>query len=77
MFGWFYSWSTSQICALIDEVDKKRKKRRIEGKTMKSSFADDLKDLLNGVEVDECNIEIKVEEDQAKQTKKKNSTSSI
>tara|TARA_R110000824_G_scaffold269427_1_gene457972 strand:- start:484 stop:717 length:234 start_codon:yes stop_codon:yes gene_type:complete len=77
MFGWFYSWSTSQICALIDEVDKKRKKRRIEGKTMKSSFADDLKDLLNGVEIDECNIEIKVEEDQAKQTKKKNSTSSI
>jgi hypothetical protein len=77
MFGWFYSWSTSQICALIDEVDKKRKKRRIEGKTMKSSFADDLKDLLNGVEIDECNIEIKVEEDQAKQTKKKNSTSSL
>lgn len=77
MFGWFYSWSTSQICALIDEVDKKRKKRRIEGKTMKSSFADDLKDLLNGVEIDESNIEIKVEEDQAKQTKKKNSTSSI
>lgn len=77
MFGWFYSWSTSQICALIDEVDKKRKKRRIEGKTMKSSFADDLKDLLNGVEIDESNIEIKVEEDQAKQTKKKNSTSSL
>lgn len=77
MFGWFYSWSTSQICALIDEVDKKRKKRRIEGKTMKSSFADDLKDLLNGVEVDESNVEIKVEEDQAKQTKKKNSTSSL
>ena len=73
MFGWFYSWSTSQICALIDEVDKKRKKRRIEGKTMKSSFADDLKDLLNGVEIDECNIEIKVEE----ANKKKNSTSSI
>ena len=77
MFGWFYSWSTSQICALIDEVEKKRKKRRIEGKTMKSSFADDLKDLLNGVEIDESNIEIKVEEDQAKQTKKKNSTSSL
>jgi len=73
MFGWFYSWSTSQICALIDEVDKKRKKRRIEGKTMKSSFADDLKDLLNGVEIDESNIEIKVEEE----TKKKNSTSSL
>tara|TARA_R110001592_G_scaffold100738_1_gene285655 strand:+ start:38 stop:259 length:222 start_codon:yes stop_codon:yes gene_type:complete len=73
MFGWFYSWSTSQICALIDEVDKKRKKRRIEGKTMKSSFADDLKDLLNGVEIDESNIEIKVEED----IKKKNSTSSL
>jgi len=75
MFGWFYSWSTSQICALIDEVDKKRKKRRIEGKTMKSSFADDLKDLLNGVEVDECNIEIKVDTQNKK--KKSNSSSSI
>ena len=75
MFGWFYSWSTSQICALIDEVDKKRKKRRIEGKTMKSSFADDLKDLLNGVEVDECNIEINVDTQNKK--KKSNSSSSI
>lgn len=75
MFGWFYSWSTSQICALIDEVDKKRKKRRIEGKTMKSSFADDLKDLLNGVEIDECNIEIKVDTQNKK--KKSNSSSSI
>lgn len=74
MFGWFYSWSTSQICALIDEVDKKRKKRRIEGKTMKSSFADDLKDLLNGVEIDECNLEIKVKE---QEEKKKTSTSSL
>lgn len=74
MFGWFYSWSTAQICALIDEVDKKRKKRRIEGKTMKSSFADDLKDLLNGVEIDECNLEIKVKE---QEEKKKTSTSSL
>ena len=75
MFGWFYSWSTSQICALIDEVDTKRKKRRIEGKTMKSSFADDLKDIINGVEVDECNIEINVDTQNKK--KKSNSSSSI
>tara|TARA_R110000796_G_scaffold103229_1_gene212383 strand:+ start:28 stop:255 length:228 start_codon:yes stop_codon:yes gene_type:complete len=75
MFGWFYSWSTSQICTLIDEVDKKRKKRRIEGKTMKSSFADDLKDIINGVEIDECNIEINVDTQNKK--KKSNSSSSI
>jgi len=76
MFGWFYSWSTSQICALIDEVDKKRKLRRIQGRTMKSSFADDLKDLLNGIEIDESNLEIKLHEE-IKKKNKKNSSSSI
>ena len=46
----------------------------MQGRTMKSSFADDLKDLLNGIEIDETNLEIKLHEEIKK---KKNSSSSI
>ena len=43
MFEWFYTWTNSQIIKAIDEIDEKRKKKRMSGKTMNSSFADDLK----------------------------------
>lgn len=67
MFGWFYSWSTSQICALIDEVDKKRKLKRLQGETMKSTFADDLKDSLNGVIIQEPEEQTQAEQTQEDQ----------
>ena len=50
MLSWLFNyWTVDQIIILIEEVDKKRKLRRLQGKTMNSTFADDLKDSLNGV----------------------------
>lgn len=49
MFSWFSSWSEDQIFELIDKVDKKRKKERMQNKIINSSFAEDLKDAIKGV----------------------------
>jgi len=51
MFEWFYTWTNSQIIKAIDEIDEKRKKKRMSGKTMNSSFADDLKNYIMGVDI--------------------------
>lgn len=54
MLSWLFNyWTVDQIIILIEEVDKKRKLRRLQGKTMNSTFADDLKDSLNGVIIQE------------------------
>ena len=54
MLSWLFNyWTVDQIIILIEEVDKKRKSKRLQGKTMNSTFADDLKDSLNGVIIQE------------------------
>ena len=40
---------------MIETIDKRRKEKRIKGMVMSSSFADDLKDLVKGLEVIEEN----------------------
>tara|TARA_Y100001972_G_scaffold4998_1_gene5481 strand:- start:17 stop:265 length:249 start_codon:yes stop_codon:yes gene_type:complete len=53
MFGFFNYYHYETIINIIEEVQKDRQKRRLKGLTMKSKFADDLKDYLNGVWVKE------------------------
>jgi hypothetical protein len=49
LFGkYFYE---VEIFEMIETIDKRRKEKRIKGLTMSSSFADDLKDLVRGLEV--------------------------
>ena len=48
LFGHYFY--IKDIEAMIDQVTEKRKTRRLEGKTMKSSFAEDLKNLMLGID---------------------------
>ena len=59
MFGFFNYYHYETIINIIEEVQKDRQKRRLKGLTMKSKFADDLKDYLNGVWVKEQDEEQK------------------
>ena len=59
MFGFFNYYHYETIINIIEEVQKDRQKRRLKGLTMKSKFADDLKDYLNGVWVKEQDEEEK------------------
>lgn len=54
LYNWlFNSWTVEEIIDAIDKIQEKRKKRRLDGLTMKSSFADDLKDYIKGIEINE------------------------
>ena len=65
MLSWLFNyWTVDQIIILIEEVDKKRKLRRVQGKTMNSTFADDLKDSLNGVIIQEPEEQTQAEQTQ-------------
>jgi len=48
LFGHYFY--IKDIEAMIDTITEKRKTRRLEGKTMKSSFAEDLKNLMMGID---------------------------
>lgn len=67
MFGLFNYYHYETIINIIEEVQKDRQKRRLKGLTMKSKFADDLKDYLNGVWIKEKD-EDQEEHKQAEQT---------
>lgn len=48
LFGnYFYQ---TEIIDMINKCEEKRKNRRLEGKTLKTSFAEDLKNLMMGIE---------------------------
>ena len=75
MFNWLFNyWTVDDIEKAIDKIDSIRKKKRILGQTLKSSFSEDLKDLINGVYVvedeekenDKENIKINIEEKKTK-----------
>ncbi len=75
MFNWLFNyWTVDDIEKAIDKIDNIRKKKRILGQTLKSSFSEDLKDLINGVYVvedeekenDKENIKINIEEKKTK-----------
>jgi len=48
LFGHYFY--VKDIEAMIDQVTEKRKTRRLEGQTMKSSFAEDFKNLMLGID---------------------------
>lgn len=52
MFYWFYGdyFYKTDLIKMIDEIDGKRKLKRLKGGTMNSTFSDDLKNALNGIE---------------------------
>ncbi len=52
MLSWIFGdyFYKCDLIKMIDEIDKKRKDKRIKGLTMNSSFAEDLKNALNGIE---------------------------
>ena len=68
MFGWFNYWHYDDLIKIIDKVTEDRQKRRLNGKTMKSKFSEDLKDYLNGIWVEEKDDEKQNEKKQEKQT---------
>lgn len=54
LYNWlFNSWTVEEIIDAIDKIEEKRKQRRLDGLTMQSSFADDLKDYIKGIEITE------------------------
>ena len=71
MFGWFNYWHYDDLIKIINKVAEDRVKRRLNGKTMKSKFSEDLIDYLNGVWVEEQEenlVKPKEEEKKEKQT---------
>jgi len=71
MFSWLFGeyFYKYELINLIDKIDTKRKFKRIKGETMNSTFADDLKNALNGIQLSE--------QMGAEQIKKSNSDSII
>lgn len=70
MLSWLFGtyFYVEDITKIIEQIDKKRKEKRLKGETMNSSFSDDLKNAINGIE------EIV---DVEKENKKSNSDSKI
>ena len=48
LFGHYFY--VKDIEAMIDKIEEKRKVKRLEGETMKTSFAEDLKNLMMGID---------------------------
>tara|TARA_R110000851_G_scaffold330612_1_gene503620 strand:+ start:219 stop:473 length:255 start_codon:yes stop_codon:yes gene_type:complete len=52
MYSYLYGhyFYVKDIEAMIDQITEKRKIKRLEGGTMKTSFAEDLKNLMMGID---------------------------
>jgi len=52
MYSWIFGdyFYKNDLIKMIDEIDKKRKDKRLKGLTMNSTFAEDLLNALNGIE---------------------------
>lgn len=70
MYSWFFGkyFYEDELFNLIDIINNRRKQRRLKGLTMRSSFAEDLKDLIKG---------INIIEEEKEEIKKSSSDSSI
>ena len=53
MLSWIYSkyFYLYELMDIIEEIETKRQLRRLQGSTMSSTFAQDLKNRLNGIEI--------------------------
>lgn len=52
MLSWIFGdyFYKCDLIKMIEEIEKKRKDKRLKGLTMNSSFAEDLTNSLNGIE---------------------------
>jgi len=52
MLSWIFGdyFYKCDLIKMIEEIEKKRKEKRLKGLTMNSSFAEDLKNALHGIE---------------------------
>ena len=53
MLSWIYGqyFYLYELFNIIEEIETKRQLRRLKGSTMSSTFAQDLKNRLNGIEI--------------------------
>jgi len=53
MLTWIYGkyFYLNELMEIIEEIETKRQLRRLKGSTMSSTFSQDLKNKLNGVEI--------------------------
>ena len=53
MLSWIYGqyFYLYELFNIIEEIQTKRQLRRLKGSTMSSTFAQDLKNRLNGIEI--------------------------
>ena len=53
MLSWIYNkyFYLYELMDMIEEIETKRQLRRLQGSTMSSTFAQDLKNRLNGIEI--------------------------
>jgi len=78
MYSWIFGeyFYKYELIKMIDEIDKKRKLKRLKGETMNSTFSEDLKNALNGIE-EIIDVDAEKNNDKKKKTDKSVSDSSI
>ena len=67
MLSWIYGqyFYLYELFNIIEEIETKRQLRRLKGSTMSSTFAQDLKNKLNGIEIVSEKVITKTKSDSA------------
>ena len=67
MLSWIYGqyFYLYELMDIIEEIETKRQLRRLQGSTMSSTFAQDLKNRLNGIEIVSEKVITKTKSDSA------------
>mgnify|MGYP003628209816 FL=1 len=67
MLSWIYNkyFYLYELMDIIEEIETKRQLRRLQGSTMSSTFAQDLKNRLNGIEIVSEKVITKTKSDSA------------
>ena len=67
MLSWIYGqyFYLYELMDMIEEIETKRQLRRLKGSTMSSTFAQDLKNRLNGIEIVSEKVITKTKSDSA------------
>ena len=75
MFWFSKYFYESQLIKMIDDIEEKRKNLRLEGETMKLTFAQELKNLISGIKLEDITEEDEDEEVKIHQTRSKSTPS--
>lgn len=75
MFWFSKYFYESQLIKMIDDIEEKRKNLRLEGETMKLTFAQELKNLISGIKLDDITEEDEDEDIKIHQTRSKSTPS--